>query len=366
MPQSLRIPLCAGAARGMQTAGTDRLAVAFVDAGAPVNGWADALRWANRDRLPFLLIVSDRGANTRSKPSLRASAPLLWPELTKLGRSLHLPHFPVDGEDAVAVYRVVQETSARARSGGGPSVIWAMLSARASANAPTAAQAPAGLHGGARNPFVITNQYECLDILQVALNLYTDSMFLLRSPRPWPPAAVLFALLIAATFTSGKTASAQTPNSVAARNPCAGEQHSFRGRTHPCEQSEHTRTAADAVFCAADHAADETGTQTGTQTQTVPASSSRLHPRLPPQPRPTSSSSPFRYRISRTRPIRRGSAYRLRFPLLPCRALKHMVLCRGKRPAILSGRPTSRSTASSIRWLCGCIRWATSTPRSSP
>ncbi|HEX5282863.1 MAG TPA: thiamine pyrophosphate-dependent enzyme [Bryocella sp.] len=129
VPQSLRIPLCAGAARGMQTAGTDRLAVAFAEAGAPENGWADALRWAHRDRLPFLLIVADDGRNARRKRSARTAAPLLWPELARLGRSLHLPHFPVDGEDAVAVYRVMQETSARARSGGGPSVIWAMLSA---------------------------------------------------------------------------------------------------------------------------------------------------------------------------------------------------------------------------------------------
>lgn len=132
VPQSLRIPLCAGAARGMQTAGTDRLAVAFVEAGVRENGWADALQWAHRDRLPFLLIVADNGTNAerrRATNSSRATAPLLWPELTKLGRSVHLPHFPVDGEDAVAVYRVMQETSARARSGGGPSVIWAMLSA---------------------------------------------------------------------------------------------------------------------------------------------------------------------------------------------------------------------------------------------
>jgi TPP-dependent pyruvate/acetoin dehydrogenase alpha subunit len=132
VPQSLRIPLCAGAARGMQTAGTDRLAVAFLDAGAQESGWEDALRWAHRDRLPFLLIVADNGRSAgrrRSNNSSRRATSLLWPELTKLGRSLHLPHFPVDGEDAVAVYRVMQETSARARSGGGPSVLWAMLSA---------------------------------------------------------------------------------------------------------------------------------------------------------------------------------------------------------------------------------------------
>ncbi len=128
VPQSLRIPLCAGVARGMQTAGTDRIAVAFTDAGAPETGWADAVRWAHRDRLPFLLIVADNGTRPGRRSSRNGPA-LLWPELTKLAHSIHLPHFPVDGEDAVAVYRVVQETSARARSGGGPSVIWAMLSA---------------------------------------------------------------------------------------------------------------------------------------------------------------------------------------------------------------------------------------------
>jgi len=129
VPQSLRIPLCAGAARGMQTAGTDRITVAFTEAGAPEIGWVDALRWAHSDRLPFLLIVDDDGTRARSKVTPRNEPALLWPELTKLAHGIHLPHFPVDAEDAVAVYRVMQETSARARSGGGPSVIWAMLSA---------------------------------------------------------------------------------------------------------------------------------------------------------------------------------------------------------------------------------------------
>lgn len=125
LPVNLRVPLCAGAARGMQTAGTDRIAVVFVEAGAAEAGWADAVRWAHRDRLPLLVVVADDGTR---KAAARGGTPLVWPEVTKLGRELHLPHFPVDGEDAVAVYRVVQETTGRARSGGGPSVIWAMLS----------------------------------------------------------------------------------------------------------------------------------------------------------------------------------------------------------------------------------------------
>lgn len=126
LPANLRMPLCAAAARGMQTAGTDRLAVAFAHAGSTEAGWEDALRWAHRDELPLLLIVADTTAKATRKAAV-ANA-LLWPNLTKLAGKLHLPHFPVDGEDAVAVYRVVQETSVRARAHGGPSVIWAMLS----------------------------------------------------------------------------------------------------------------------------------------------------------------------------------------------------------------------------------------------
>ncbi|HEY4010533.1 MAG TPA: thiamine pyrophosphate-dependent enzyme [Acidobacteriaceae bacterium] len=138
LPANLRLPLCAGAARGMQTAGTYRLAVAFAEAATPEPLWVDALRWAHRDRLPMLLIVADDGAARSHRGAAGAATPLTWPELTKLSRSLQLPHFPVDGEDAVAVFRVMQETSARARSGGGPSVLWAMLSSER----PTGRQQP--------------------------------------------------------------------------------------------------------------------------------------------------------------------------------------------------------------------------------
>ena len=127
LPENLRIPLCAGAARGMRTAGTDRLVTAFAGAGTEEAGWEDALRWAHRDQLPLLLIVADAGTSDKRKRKARTT-PLLWPNLTRLAGKLHLPHFPVDGEDAVAVFRVVQEASARARAHGGPSVIWAMLS----------------------------------------------------------------------------------------------------------------------------------------------------------------------------------------------------------------------------------------------
>jgi pyruvate dehydrogenase E1 component alpha subunit len=48
--------------------------------------------------------------------------------MQRLAKKLHLPVFAVDGEDAVAVYRVMQESVLRARAGGGPAVFWAVLS----------------------------------------------------------------------------------------------------------------------------------------------------------------------------------------------------------------------------------------------
>ena len=131
LPPNLRLPLCAGAARGMQAAGTDRLTVAVVESGMAEPGWIDALTWAHRDQLPFLLVCADilRPAKPSRKPASRGIPALSWSSLTQVARRLRLPVFPVDGLDAVAVYRVMHESSARARARGGPSVLWAVLDA---------------------------------------------------------------------------------------------------------------------------------------------------------------------------------------------------------------------------------------------
>jgi pyruvate dehydrogenase E1 component alpha subunit len=134
LPPSLRLPLCAGAALGMRTSATDRVTVAYLDAGAREPGWADALAWAQRDQLPLLLVCADtsqgkpsRGSRTR--PTARnAAAPLTWTAVQQLAGKIRMPLFPVDGEDAVAVFRVVQESVARARARGGPAILWAILS----------------------------------------------------------------------------------------------------------------------------------------------------------------------------------------------------------------------------------------------
>lgn len=131
LPPSLRLPLCAGSARGMQAAATDRLTVAYVSAGAQEPLWEDALSWAYRDQLPLLLLCADVQNAARRTRGGRTQAPITWPTLTRLAQRLRLPVFPVDGQDAVAVYRVMQECTDRARSRGGPSVVWAVLSGAA-------------------------------------------------------------------------------------------------------------------------------------------------------------------------------------------------------------------------------------------
>jgi pyruvate dehydrogenase E1 component alpha subunit len=123
VPLSLRLPLCAGAARGMQAAGAKNIVVALAVAGTRETGWADALTWAHNDELPLLTVCY--GA-----PGGRAPAgALTWTDVSRHAQRLRLPLFPVDGEDAVAVYRVMHEASQRARDGLGPSVLWAVLKA---------------------------------------------------------------------------------------------------------------------------------------------------------------------------------------------------------------------------------------------
>lgn len=127
LPASLRIPLCAGAARGMKAAGVDNVTVAFANARLHEPLWTDAIAWAHRDELALILLCADVQQTLRTQRARRHDPPLTWTSVTQLARKLRIPLFPVDGHDAVAVYRVMQEITGRARSSGGPSIVWAVL-----------------------------------------------------------------------------------------------------------------------------------------------------------------------------------------------------------------------------------------------
>jgi TPP-dependent pyruvate/acetoin dehydrogenase alpha subunit len=97
------LPFALGAAAAMRaTAGSQALVMAFVEAIAP-EGEAQ-LRFAAEKRLPLVVVSVTRGEK-RMKRRPRAG------KRVQSG----ITHFEVDANDAIAIYRVVQESNLRAR-----------------------------------------------------------------------------------------------------------------------------------------------------------------------------------------------------------------------------------------------------------
>lgn len=127
LPAHQRLATISGIAQGLKLASPGRFAVVYTDAGRPETGWQEALTYAMDARLPLILVIASietpRAGNPRN---------LTWLSLSKLAKKINLPILTVDGTDAVAVYRVMQESAHRARLGDGAAVIWCALPAKSS------------------------------------------------------------------------------------------------------------------------------------------------------------------------------------------------------------------------------------------
>jgi hypothetical protein len=74
--------------------------------------WRKVLAFAAEKELPVMFVVLPaRGGKGRAGA------------VTKLALGCHVPGIPVDADDAVAIYRVAQESIGRARIGGGPALM---------------------------------------------------------------------------------------------------------------------------------------------------------------------------------------------------------------------------------------------------
>jgi pyruvate dehydrogenase E1 component alpha subunit len=123
-----RLTASAGVALGMQSAGTDGLVLTLLQGGTGEPGWAETLGWAQERQLPLIVVCSDAMGGRAAKPGKRKGLEAMtWLAVDRVAKRLRLPVLAVDGEDAVAVYRVMQESVIRARSGAGPSLIWAVM-----------------------------------------------------------------------------------------------------------------------------------------------------------------------------------------------------------------------------------------------
>lgn len=142
-----RLPLCAGVAYGLQAAGAKRFALCYMRSGQIEPGWAATLIWAQEQRVPLLLACADvRGPGRR-----RQGEVLSWEALSATAQRCGLPVFPVDAEDAVAVYRVMYEAILRTRDGGGPAVIWGLFNNRSRTTTPRSMQPLARLEAYLRS-----------------------------------------------------------------------------------------------------------------------------------------------------------------------------------------------------------------------
>jgi TPP-dependent pyruvate/acetoin dehydrogenase alpha subunit len=80
----------------------------------PAAVWRNALTYARAKSLPVVFVVLPSKAE-RALPSTHP--------ITSLALTCRVPGMPVDADDAVAIYRVAQESILHARIGGGPALI---------------------------------------------------------------------------------------------------------------------------------------------------------------------------------------------------------------------------------------------------
>lgn len=127
-PDTPRLLLAAAFAAALRAAGTEAIVLAFARQSAAEPGWNEALAWAQERQLPLILACADpRGPNAFRDDPRASKAALSWQTVSRAAKRLQLPVLTLDGEDAVAMYRSTQESILRARAGGGPAILWAML-----------------------------------------------------------------------------------------------------------------------------------------------------------------------------------------------------------------------------------------------
>lgn len=126
---SPQLALALGMSQVLQRTGNGSLVFTLLQSGYNEPEWAHALTLAQETQLPLILACAEPGGadSFRTDRQTTRGAPLNWTSVQRLASRSGLPILSVDGEDAVAVYRVMQESVLRARSGGGPAVLWAML-----------------------------------------------------------------------------------------------------------------------------------------------------------------------------------------------------------------------------------------------
>jgi len=109
----LRLGIGAGLALALKSRKQSNVVLCLLDEKLlAINGWKEAVAFAAERKLPLVCMVETR----TTAEELRAAAD-----------GCGAPAITVDGSDVVAVYRVMQEATRRARQGHGPTLIQGKL-----------------------------------------------------------------------------------------------------------------------------------------------------------------------------------------------------------------------------------------------
>jgi len=113
-----RLKIALGAALAFKTLKQSNVVVAYVhNTDLPKRSWKEVLTFAAKLNLPIIFVVLPEVGSKNSQPT----------NLCAKARSAGVPGIPVDANDAVALYRVAQESMGRARGGDGSVLIECIL-----------------------------------------------------------------------------------------------------------------------------------------------------------------------------------------------------------------------------------------------
>jgi 2-oxoisovalerate dehydrogenase E1 component alpha subunit len=119
-PVATQIPHAAGIALGIKLRGDDRVVLTCIGEGSTSQGeWYEGLNWAAVHKLPFICLVQ----NNVYAISVPVDRQMAVPNVADRAAAFGMPGVVVDGNDVLAVYRVMQAAVERARSGGGPTLV---------------------------------------------------------------------------------------------------------------------------------------------------------------------------------------------------------------------------------------------------
>ncbi len=122
------IPHATGAAYAAQIRGQGQVVLCFFGDGASKQGaFAESLNIASLWKLPVVYVLENNSYNVVTRVEQEDANAAAGDQLSVKARAFSMPGVTVDGKDPVAVHDAMAEAAARARDGGGPTLVESLV-----------------------------------------------------------------------------------------------------------------------------------------------------------------------------------------------------------------------------------------------